>query len=74
MAPPPDIAGKNMANPSAHPDGLCHDAEGPGPGRCRRPPEQAPSRPRWPEGKVVTADIGGTATTTQFTDAVIARL
>ena len=26
------------------------------------------------EGKVVTADIGGTAATTEFTQAVIARL
>ena len=26
------------------------------------------------EGKAVTADIGGTATTTEFTDAVAARL
>ena len=26
------------------------------------------------EGTTVTADIGGTATTTQFTDALIARL
>jgi isocitrate dehydrogenase (NAD+) len=26
------------------------------------------------EGKVRTADIGGTATTTQFTDAILARM
>ena len=69
----PDIAGKNLANPSAILMAFAMMLKDLG---------QADSADRLnraiqaqvAEGKVVTADIGGTATTTEFTDAVIARL
>lgn len=69
----PDIAGQNKANPSAILMAF---------GMMLRDLGQAEKADRLQkaildtvaEGKTVTADIGGSATTTQFTDAVIARL
>lgn len=69
----PDIAGKNLANPSAI---LMAFA------MMLRDLDHADAADRLTnaihslvqEGSVTTADIGGTATTTQFTDALIARL
>ena len=72
-APPPDIAGQNKANPSAilmafammlNDLGMTDKAA-----RLN-----AAILAQVAEGKAVTADIGGTATTTEFTDAVAARL
>ena len=69
----PDIAGQNKANPSAilmafammlNDLGMTDKAA-----RLN-----AASLAQVAEGKAVTADIGGTATTTEFTDAVAARL
>lgn len=69
----PDIAGQNKANPAAI---LMAFA------MMLRDFDMADKADRLSaailaqvaEGKVVTADVGGTATTTEFTDAVIARL
>lgn len=69
----PDIAGQNIANPSAI---LMAFA------MMLRDLGQADKADRLDsailaltaEGKIVTADIGGTATTTEFTDAVVAKL
>ena len=69
----PDIAGQNKANPSAILMAF---------GMMLRDLGQAEKADRLQkaildtvaEGKTVTADIGGSATTTRFTDAVIARL
>ena len=69
----PDIAGKNLANPSAI---LMAFA------MMLRDLDHADAADRLTnaiyslvqEGTTVTADIGGTATTTEFTDALIARL
>jgi len=69
----PDIAGKGVANPSAVLLAAClmlehlGDAE-----RARRIREALVATIR--EKKSVTRDLGGTASTDQFTDAVIARL
>ncbi len=69
----PDIAGKGIANPGALVLAGCmmleyvNDDERAG--RIRRALETTIQ-----EGKVVTRDLGGTASTDQFTDAVIARL
>ena len=69
----PDIAGKNIANPSAilmafammlRDLGMADKAD-----RLN-----AAILALVAEGKTVTADIGGTATTTEFTDALIAKL
>ena len=69
----PDIAGRNVANPGALVLAACmmleHIGETERAQRIRRALE-ATIR----EGKTVTRDLGGTASTTQFTDAVIARL
>jgi isocitrate dehydrogenase (NAD+) len=69
----PDIAGKNIANPGALVLAGCmmleHIGDAERAQRIRRALE-ATIR----EGKTVTRDLGGTATTTQFTDAIIARL
>jgi isocitrate dehydrogenase (NAD+) len=69
----PDIAGKNIANPGALVLAACmmleHIGDNDAGQRIRRALE-ATIR----EGKTVTRDLGGTATTTEFTDAVIARL
>ena len=69
----PDIAGQGIANPSALTFAAClmlehvgHEALG------RRIQEAVELTLR--EGKTVTRDLGGTAGTRQFADAVIARL
>src|SRR6185503_43732 len=69
----PDIAGKNVANPGALMLAACMmldhlgDEE-----RARRIRRAIETTIR--EGKIVTRDLGGTATTDQFTDAIIAKL
>jgi isocitrate dehydrogenase (NAD+) len=69
----PDIAGKGVANPGALMlaacmmlDYLCDEP------RAQRIRSAIEDTIR--EGKTVTRDLGGTATTDQFTDAIIARL
>jgi isocitrate dehydrogenase (NAD+) len=69
----PDIAGKGVANPSALVFAAClmleHVDEHALATRIRTAVESVIR-----EGTTVTRDLGGTATTQQFTDAVIARL
>jgi isocitrate dehydrogenase (NAD+) len=69
----PDIAGKNIANPGALMLAACMMLEHLGDidrgRRIRRALEQTVR-----EGKTVTSDLGGTATTDQFTEAIIAKL
>ena len=69
----PDIAGKGIANPTAVMLAACqlldHMGDGERAARVKAAIEQTLL-----ERKTVTADVGGTATTDQFTDAVIARL
>ena len=69
----PDIAGKNLANPSAilmaFAMMLKDLSQADAADRLNRAIQAQVA-----EGKVVTADIGGTAATTEFTQAVIARL
>jgi isocitrate dehydrogenase (NAD+) len=69
----PDIAGKGIANPSALVLAACmllehigDDARG---GRIRHALEETIR-----DGKTVTRDLGGSASTDQFTEAVIAKL
>jgi isocitrate dehydrogenase (NAD+) len=69
----PDIAGKGVANPSALILAACMMLEYMNDGeRALRIRGALEATIR--EGKVVTRDLGGTATTDQFTDAIIARL
>lgn len=69
----PDIAGLGVANPSALLLAACLMLEHVGDaGRARRIRTAAESVIR--EGKTVTRDLGGTAGTREFADAVIARL
>ncbi len=69
----PDIAGKGIANPSALILAGCMMLEYMNDGeRARRIRDALETTIR--EKKVVTRDLGGTATTDQFTDAIIARL
>jgi isocitrate dehydrogenase (NAD+) len=69
----PDIAGKGVANPGALILAGCmlleHLGEGERSVRVRRALESIIR-----ERKTVTRDLGGTATTDAFTDAIIARL
>jgi isocitrate dehydrogenase (NAD+) len=69
----PDIAGKNVANPGALILAACmmldHVGEQQRAERIRKAFEGLVA-----EGKVLTRDLGGTASTDQFTDAIIARL
>ncbi|HEU4995119.1 MAG TPA: isocitrate/isopropylmalate family dehydrogenase [Gemmatimonadaceae bacterium] len=69
----PDIAGKGIANPGALVLAGCMLLEHLGMGergvRVRRALESVIR-----EGKTVTSDLGGTASTDDFTDAIIARL
>ena len=69
----PDIAGKGIANPTAVMLAACqlldHVGDVPRADRIR-----AAIGTTLRERKVVTGDVGGTATTDQYTDAVIARL
>jgi isocitrate dehydrogenase (NAD+) len=69
----PDIAGKGVANPSALILAACMMLEYMTDGeRGRRIRDALEATIR--EKKVVTRDLGGAATTDQFTDAIIARL
>ncbi len=69
----PDIAGKNIANPGALVLASCLLLDHIGDhGRATRVRQAFTKTVR--EGKVVTRDLGGTASTTAFTDAVIAAL
>ncbi len=69
----PDIAGKGIANPTAVMLAACQMMVHAGrPDVARR--MQAAIEATLREGKTVTRDIGGTATTAEYTDAVIARL
>ena len=69
----PDIAGKGIANPSALLLAACmmldHIGEGARAGLIRSALEAVVR-----EKKVLTRDLGGTATTEQFADAIIQRL
>ena len=69
----PDIAGKGVANPGALVYASClmleHLKDHARAARIRNAMESVLR-----EGKTVTRDLGGTATTAQFTDAIIARL
>ena len=69
----PDIAGKGIANPTAVMLAACqmldHAGEDAAAARIKKAIELTLS-----EGKTVTGDIGGTANTKQYTDAVISRL
>ena len=69
----PDIAGKGVANPGALMLAACmmleYLCDEPRAQRVRSAIEETIR-----EGKTVTRDLGGTATTDQFTDAIIARL
>jgi isocitrate dehydrogenase (NAD+) len=69
----PDIAGKNIANPGALMLAACMMLEHLGDGECAQRIRRA-LEGTIRDGKVLTRDLGGTATTTQFTDAVIASL
>jgi len=69
----PDIAGKGIANPSALILAACMLLEHIGDdGRAARIRQALETTIR--EGKTVTRDLGGSATTDQFTEAVIAKL
>ena len=69
----PDIAGKGVANPGALVLAACMLLEHIGDlDRAKRIRVALESTIR--EGKTVTRDLGGTASTDQFTDAVIAKL
>jgi len=69
----PDIAGKGVANPGALLYAACLMLEHLGDHtRARRIRDAMETVIR--ERKTVTRDLGGTATTAQFTDAIIARL
>jgi isocitrate dehydrogenase (NAD+) len=69
----PDIAGKGIANPSALILAACMLLEHIGDdGRAARIRQALEMTIR--EGKTVTRDLGGSATTDQFTEAVIAKL
>ena len=69
----PDIAGKGIANPSALILAACMMLEYMTDGeRARKIRNALEATIR--EKKVVTRDLGGTASTDQFTDAIIARL
>jgi isocitrate dehydrogenase (NAD+) len=69
----PDIAGKGIANPGALILAACmlldHIGETDRAKRVRTALEQTIR-----EGKTVTRDLGGTASTNEFTDAIIAKL
>ncbi len=69
----PDIAGKNLANPSAILMAFAMMLKDLGQAGAADRLNHA-IQAQVAEGKVVTADIGGTAATTEFTQSVIARL
>jgi isocitrate dehydrogenase (NAD+) len=69
----PDIVGKGIANPTAVMLAACQLLDHVGDtARAERMKRAVEMTLR--ERKVVTADVGGTATTEQYTDAVIAKL
>ena len=69
----PDIAGKNVANPGALMLAACMMLEHLGDeDRAQRIRRALETTIR--DGTVVTRDLGGTASTDQFTDAIIAKL
>lgn len=69
----PDIAGKGVANPGALILAACMMLEYMNDGeRAARIRDALEATIR--EGTTITGDLGGTATTDQFTDAIIARL
>jgi isocitrate dehydrogenase (NAD+) len=69
----PDIAGKGIANPGAVMLAACmlldHIGDSDRAGRIRLAFENTVK-----EGKTVTRDLGGAASTDEFTDAIIAKL
>ena len=69
----PDIAGKGVANPGALVLAACMLLEHIG-DRDRAKRIRAALETTIREGKTVTRDLGGTASTDEFTDAVIAKL
>jgi isocitrate dehydrogenase (NAD+) len=69
----PDIVGKGIANPAALMLAACLLLEHAGEPKCAARIKGA-IEATLREKKTVTRDIGGTATTDQYTDAVIARL
>ncbi len=69
----PDIAGKNAANPGALLMAACLLLEHIGDGERGKRIEKA-FEAVIREKKSVTRDLGGSATTSQFADAIIARL
>jgi isocitrate dehydrogenase (NAD+) len=69
----PDIAGKGLANPGALVLAACMLLEHIG-DRDRAKRIRAALETTIREGKTVTRDLGGTASTDEFTDAVIAKL
>lgn len=69
----PDIAGKNIANPTALILSGIHMLRHIGELEVSNKIESALSKVL-KEGKVLTADIGGSASTTEFTDYVISKL
>jgi isocitrate dehydrogenase (NAD+) len=69
----PDIAGRNVANPTATILSAALMLEQMGDRSAATAIEQAVARV-YAESSVRTRDLGGTATTTEFTDAVIAHL
>jgi isocitrate dehydrogenase (NAD+) len=69
----PSLVGKNVANPGALLLAACLMLDHMGDGaRARR--VRAAVEDTLRDGKTVTPDVGGTATTDAFTDAIIARL
>jgi isocitrate dehydrogenase (NAD+) len=69
----PDIAGKGVANPGAVVLAACMLLDHIGDeGRAKRIRTALETTIR--EGKTVTRDLGGSASTDQFTDAIIAKL
>jgi len=69
----PDIAGKGIANPGALVLAGCMLLDHVGQGGCARRVRSALER-TIQGGKTLTRDLGGTASTDQFTDAVITAL
>jgi isocitrate dehydrogenase (NAD+) len=69
----PDIAGQGVANPTAVMLAGCQLLDHVG-DTARANRIRAAIEATLREGKTVTRDVGGTATTAQYTDAVIARL
>ncbi|HEY7878554.1 MAG TPA: isocitrate/isopropylmalate family dehydrogenase, partial [Gemmatimonadaceae bacterium] len=69
----PDIAGQGIANPGAQILAACMMLEHIGQGGCARTIRAALDQVVR-EGWTLTRDLGGTATTREFADAIIARM